>query len=365
MSDINDKQIDSKFNEMHSHIIMYHHNRDNVKNDINYIKEFFDFSIKYNKKIDYLTLTMDEFRSLENDYCNILSRCKISVFVAHVDDISLSELSKLKKQFNVEYISVRDLYGFDDAYQLSIDLIYKYKKAIQKLTDGINDEFLKGQQDREKVIFGILIPRILENTKYSLNAQEEYEKKSKTIRFGKPTYNHISNEMLGLIKGKCVCRGYAGIVRDVFRSVGISVNVITGMSEYVGHAWNQIKLDGEWYNIDVTWDREYILREGKSYWLLKDDYIFEVGYLIQCENDGVRELSHRIYSINRTPGNVCKKSLSNEELSKYLNFADLRKKNWLTSIFKNINLEQIKLSATKLFLDMNDAKDENCDNLKR
>ena len=25
-------------------------------------------------------------------------------------------------------------------------------------------------------------------------------------------------------------------------------------SEVINHAWNLIKLDGEWYQVDVTWD---------------------------------------------------------------------------------------------------------------
>lgn len=360
---MSDEQIKSRLNEMRSRIIMYHHNRDEFKSDINYIKSFFEFSINHNieNQIDYLTLTIDELRALKKDYNNILTKCKISIFIKHIDDISLPELKEIKKNFNVQYISVKDLYNFDDSYQISVDLIYKYKKAIQKITDGIDDNFLKNQDDREKVIFGILIPRILENTRYDINAQEEYEKKSKLTRFGKIIYDNPSNEILGLIKGKCVCRGYAGIVRDVFRLVGIDVCIIAGVSINVGHAWNQIKLDGEWYNIDVTWDRDFIIKEGKSYWLLKDDYRFEMGYLIQDGSD-VKELSHRIYSIDRTPGNICKKSLSSEELSKYLNFSDLRKKNWLASL-KKLDLEQIKSSAIKLFSDMNNKNDSN--NLRR
>lgn len=367
MNNMTDEQINSKFKEMQSRMIIYHNNyNNNVKSDINYMKEFLDFSIKYNKdkEIDYLTLTIDEFRKLKNDYYNILNKCKISIFMEHVNDISLSELQELKKKFNVNYISIKDLHSLDESYQLSVGLIYKYKKAIQKITEGIDNNFLENKEDREKIIFGILISRILENTEYDLTAQEEYEKKSKVTRLGKH-YDCMSNEMLGLIKGKCVCRGYAGIVRDVFRSVDISVNVITGMSEHNGHAWNQIKLDGEWYNIDVTWDKDYILNEGKSYWLLKDDYRFEMGYLIRNENGDVTELSHRIFSINRTPGNTCTKTLSDEELSKYLNFSDLRKKNWLTNTLKNINLKQIRISANKLFFDMTNAKNQDHNNLKR
>lgn len=367
MDNFNEKQINSQFSEMMSQIVLYHHNHDGVKSDIHFIKQFFEFSIKYNKQkdIDYLTLTIEEFRGLKNDYYeNILKKCKISIFMEHINDISLFELKELKQKFNIHYISIKDLSSFDDSYQISIDLIYKYKKAIQKIINGIDDKFLKNQEDREKVIFGILIPRILENTRYDLNAQEEYEKKSKLTRFGRPTYDNPSNEMLGLIKGKCVCRGYAGIVRDVFRSVGIDVRVIVGLSATDGHAWNQIKLDGEWYNVDITWDREYIMRYGKSYWLLKDDSMFEMGYLIQDGNN-VKELSHRMYSINRTPGNTCKKSLTDEELSKYLNFSDLRKKNWLTTALKNISLEQIKLSATKIFSDIDNMKNQNSNNLRR
>ena len=66
MNNTTDEQINSKFKEMQSRMIIYHHNYNNVKSDINYMKEFLDFSIKYNKakEIDYLILTIDEFRKL-------------------------------------------------------------------------------------------------------------------------------------------------------------------------------------------------------------------------------------------------------------------------------------------------------------
>lgn len=367
MSDFNEKQVDRKISEMVSFIIRYHHTEGKVQSNIEVIKELLEFAIKNRKEseIDYLTLTIEELRAIKEDYYeSVLKKCKISIFMENINDISLSELIELKQKYKVHYFSIKDLSKLDDSYQISLDLVYKYKRAIQKIIDGIDDNFLKGQQDREKVIFGILIPRILENTEYDFNSQEDYEKKSKLTRFGKPTFDHPSNEMIGLINGKCVCRGYAGIVRDVFRSVGIETCVITGLSKECGHAWNQIKLDEEWYNIDVTWDWNSIFKNGKSYWLLKGDKQFELGYLVQ-DGDEVKEWSHKMYSINRTPGNVCTRSLSDEELAMYIDFSDLRKKKWLRESLKNVSLEQIKSSVTKFLQNMSKMNNHDSSHKKR
>lgn len=41
-----------------------------------------------------------------------------------------------------------------------------------------------------------------------------------------------------------------------------------------GHAWNQIKLDGVWYNMDLTWDRDRIVAGEMPLYLLKSDRDF-------------------------------------------------------------------------------------------
>lgn len=58
-----------------------------------------------------------------------------------------------------------------------------------------------------------------------------------------------------LVTGSSVCQGYKDSYEMLLRYVGIlEVGTATGGD----HTWNQVKVDGQWYNIDVTWDSNYI-----------------------------------------------------------------------------------------------------------
>ena len=59
-----------------------------------------------------------------------------------------------------------------------------------------------------------------------------------------------------LINGVGVCDGYAKAIYELLNRVGIECKFVTGnVVNGEGHAWNIVKLDdGEWYNLDVTWD---------------------------------------------------------------------------------------------------------------
>lgn len=56
-----------------------------------------------------------------------------------------------------------------------------------------------------------------------------------------------------LVNGETVCAGYARAFQYLMRELGIPTYYCTG---YAGqnHAWNIVKLDGEYYNVDATWD---------------------------------------------------------------------------------------------------------------
>ncbi len=56
-----------------------------------------------------------------------------------------------------------------------------------------------------------------------------------------------------IVNGKTVCAGYAHAFQYCMQKLGIPAAYIVG---YAGeaHAWNLLKLDGEYYSMDVTWD---------------------------------------------------------------------------------------------------------------
>lgn len=57
-----------------------------------------------------------------------------------------------------------------------------------------------------------------------------------------------------LIDGQAVCEGYAKSMQILLSRLGIECYTISGNADNVGHMWNIVKLGGEWYHLDPTWD---------------------------------------------------------------------------------------------------------------
>ena len=64
-----------------------------------------------------------------------------------------------------------------------------------------------------------------------------------------------------LINGKSVCQGYASLFYRLAMELGVDTRVVSGFSSGERHAWNIVKLDGVYYNLDATWDAGYGSRE--------------------------------------------------------------------------------------------------------
>lgn len=85
---------------------------------------------------------------------------------------------------------------------------------------------------------------IINNTRYNtVNLDEEG--------------NHLAYG--ALVKGSCVCMGYAEAGVIMFQAAGIDTYYISGegtnsAGETESHAWNAVKVDGAWYLVDMTWD---------------------------------------------------------------------------------------------------------------
>ena len=59
-----------------------------------------------------------------------------------------------------------------------------------------------------------------------------------------------------LVNKTAVCQGYAVLLYRLLLELGVDNRIITGISSGQSHAWNIVKLDGLYYNVDSTWDSE-------------------------------------------------------------------------------------------------------------
>lgn len=82
-----------------------------------------------------------------------------------------------------------------------------------------------------------------------------------------------------LVRGTAVCQGYSEAYMDLLGRAGIECIIVT--SQEMNHCWNQVKLDGQWYNVDVTADDPTPNREGMvshGFFLLSDDMMKSEDY---------------------------------------------------------------------------------------
>lgn len=57
-----------------------------------------------------------------------------------------------------------------------------------------------------------------------------------------------------LVQNTAVCNGYAEAMALLLSCVGVENEFITGIADNELHAWNLVKIDGQWYQVDATWD---------------------------------------------------------------------------------------------------------------
>ena len=74
------------------------------------------------------------------------------------------------------------------------------------------------------------------------------------------------------VYGKAVCQGYAYAFELLCELVGIECEYVTGFGNGGDHGWNQVKVDGVWYNIDLTWDDPIFKYNGVIAPMLRYDY---------------------------------------------------------------------------------------------
>ena len=111
---------------------------------------------------------------------------------------------------------------------------------------------------------------------------------------------HIRSFAYGaLIEGKAVCQGYAQSLAMILNRLNVECHTIVAMtkgSNPVLHEWVRVKLDGEWYYIDLTWDdTPWAEDKNYKYFLINTDMIsrdHETGYSLAGgpEADGSKYL---------------------------------------------------------------------------
>lgn len=81
-----------------------------------------------------------------------------------------------------------------------------------------------------------------------------------------------------LLYGKGVCQSYALAYEMLLRLVGIDNIYVVGWAGGAAHGWNIVKIAGNWYHVDCTWDDPSPGKENHDYFCVPDNVIARDHY---------------------------------------------------------------------------------------
>ena len=132
-----------------------------------------------------------------------------------------------------------------------------------------------------------------------------------------------------IINKNVVCQGYASLTYKMMKELGVGVRAIVGNQS--NHAWNIVRINEKWYNIDNTWDSNYT----DSYNYIRYDWF------LKSEKDFVEHIRDEKY----TTSDFIKQYPMSEESYKRVSVSSLS----LNKASLDINVGSIdKLEATVL-----------------
>jgi len=144
---------------------------------------------------------------------------------------------RIKDGYNVSVtLSYWDNYSIVNAYKTGntnlltpkqLELYNKYCEIIAKYTSKKANDW-----DNELAIHDYLVS----NVRYEVGDDAIY------------------NAYDTLINGTAVCNGYAECFKTFMDMLGIDCIAISGSANGELHIWNLVRLQGAWYQVDVTWD---------------------------------------------------------------------------------------------------------------
>lgn len=193
-----------------------------------------------------------------DDRCINSNKCNFDGIDTHLDTYSIDEYKKIRNSLEQISAGIRpsmtDIEKFAIVYQRLMQLI-KYDDAV------ISDKLGK-----EHVIYQNKMFCKSRNLSEGLIEQEGFD---------------INNNSVDrTLANRCVCAGYADILKNALELVGIPCLMVAGDATYdwtqnkpdatSGHEWNKVKIDGKWYYTDLCWDAgnddyKYALREADKF----------------------------------------------------------------------------------------------------
>ncbi|MBR5283659.1 MAG: hypothetical protein IKU27_01205, partial [Clostridia bacterium] len=163
------------------------------------------------------------------------------------DKISVEEIGIVYEAYSYDHTEV---FWLDGGYGIQM---YDYDDVIAVVISYIMEgaELEEAKADFEAVAEEILagIEEDMSEFEKELYIHDALAEKVTYIESG-----NAHNAYGALVEGEAVCEGYAEAFQALLHRVGIRSFIVTGESQDQPHGWNLVRIDGEYYHVDLTWD---------------------------------------------------------------------------------------------------------------
>ena len=154
----------------------------------------------------------------------------------------------------------------------------KFDKSVdvnsKKISEGLYETtisiFTVGTEESENQLLD-KIDKTVEYIKANYDVSTDYKKVVAVNEFlaEQMTYDVSTKDHEFLLDGGGVCEDYASNLSVLLSGLGVQTRYLTGTAhDGQGHAWNAVKLDGEWYYTDATY---YDGTKNTKYILMTED----------------------------------------------------------------------------------------------
>ncbi|APF27362.1 transglutaminase-like superfamily protein [Clostridium sporogenes] len=198
------------------------------------------------------------YKAIEKAMCNYDE--KLTVAITDMEDDSYYNIDTVEKvlrnnpqlndicidaEGNEKVLTIPIEMNIDFKYSEDVKVLKNREKAVQAKVKEIIGKVIKpGMKDYEKEL--ALHDYLVNNAKYD-------------VRIDKGSMPKESNTAYGVLINKLgACVGYSDAMKRLLDAVNIESKIIVGsvITEEIwsGHAWNLVKIGGQYHHLDVTWD---------------------------------------------------------------------------------------------------------------
>lgn len=105
------------------------------------------------------------------------------------------------------------------------------------------------------------------------------------------------------VPNNCVCDGYSLAYEYLCQQAGLEATVVPGRAganeeEAGGHAWSLVKIDGDWYEVDSTWDDQTEFKDQIEAAFTPDELAYQVYMEMADSVDFMNKFNHYLYGLS-------------------------------------------------------------------